>query len=743
MIDLSTFIETLFTGRTPEDAVCLTVMTEAGKWWNTPYYPELLAPMQERPGPWYVCGSTVKNQSPIKRRLEDCTAFWTVLLDDIGTKIIEPPKIAPSVRMETSKGNEQWLYFIEPYDVSTVGELEIAQGYLRELSETGFTDKASKSVSRVFRVPGSINVKPGRDGFATRVIEWAPDRIWDLEDLMREFGITKPVVSSVRSEYHVRDDIEYPEDPILGWLQSHGRLEKRSGDWYTIVCPWGGGHSPGGEITAGYSPFGIGRFPLERGFQCFHEHCTMRSAQDFLVWVQEQGGPSCEVVGVRELEITTLRAALKDGNPDDRMKLLSASLPALHRQILPDVLIDEKGFPRTRQLCTRPNIISVLDVSKVQIRHNIMGRETTFCFLDKLYDTLAASSDDVRRSTIDGCMRLGITMEQFGEVMEEIGLHRSFHPMEKWIQSTVWDGKSRFNDLLRSAEILDSALWPTYMRKWLIQCVQACCGWRNPQQMSSVLVLVGYEGTRKSQWLESLVPKKFFQGGTSLHLNGFNERDSVMRATQTPIVELGEVDTTFKRSDLGALRAFLSRTEDVYRVPYGAKMRRYPRATSYCATVNRTDFLTDPEGSRRFWPVTIRNLDIEHGIDIDQLWAEVHQWWMAGESWWLTESEETARIKAAEEFTFIPPIAELVDLHFSKHDAEQTQVMNGTMFCELLGHPSNTLNVRQVKDALRHKLGNARKIKGLQNAWAIPINLVQHHLKEVVNGEQKNDDRAK
>ena len=738
MIDLPTFIETLFTGRTPEDAVCLTMMTEAGAWWNTPYYPELLAPMNERPGPWYVCGSTVKNQSPIKRRLEDCTAFWTVLLDDIGTKVLEPPKIAPSVRMETSSGNEQWLYFIEPYDVSTVGELELAQGYLRELAETGFTDKASKSVSRVFRVPGSINVKPGRNNFATRVIEWEPDRVWDLEDLMREFGITKPTVATTRAEYHIRDDIEYPDDPVLVWLQSLGRLGEKSGDWYTINCPWGGGHSEGGEITAGYSPFGIGRFPLERGFQCFHEHCNTQSAKSFLAWVQEQGGPSCAVVGIRELELPTLRAALKAGNPDDRMKMLSATLPELQRLNLPDMLKDKNGFPTGKQLCTRPNMINILEVSKAQVRHNTMGRKTVFRFLDKMFDTLAASSDDVRRSMIDGCMRLGIATEHVGEVTEEIGMHRPFHPMEDWILSTVWDGKSRLNDLLHSATVLDSVLWPTYLRKWLIQCVQACCGWRNPSPMSSVLVLVGYEGRFKSQWLESLVPKQFFQGGTSLHLNGFMERDSVMKATQTPIVELGEVDTTFRRSDLGALRQFLTRTEDVYRVPYGAQVRNYPRATSYCATVNRTDFLTDPEGSRRFWPVTIHNLNNKHGIDIAQLWAEVHQWWRAGEKWWLTAEEEDTRLRAAEEFTFIPPVAELVDLHFSKHDAEEIQIMNGTMFCEILGAASNTVNVRQVKDALRHKLGNARKIKGLQNAWAVPMNLVRHHhLKEVLDDEEQ------
>ena len=740
MIDLSTFLETLFSGRETTDQVCLSVITDTKRFWNTYYTPELLQSIEQNPGAWYVCGSTVLQQNPPRRRLEDCTALWCVLLDDIGTKVVKPPEIVPSVRMETSQGNEQWLYFVEPYDLSTAGDLETAQGYLRELAETGYTDKASKSVSRIFRVPGSVNLKPGRGGFQTRVIEWNPDHVWDLDALMSEFGISKSKKTTRVESPLVPSGIEWPEDPILTWLQSRGRLGEIHGDWYDIECPWAHDHSTG-ETKAGYSPLSHGRYPIERGFQCFHEHCTTKHARELLAWVYENGGPSCDVVGAKEFAIPALKAALKNGNPDDRMKLLIASLPALHRQMLPDVKLTEKGIPKDGQLCTRGNIISILNVCSMQVRHNILSRETEFYFLDPTLDALALNSDDVYRALVDGCQKLSASVTLIDHVLEELSFHRSYHPMAEWITGVKWDGRSRLEELLNTVEATsDSVLWPTYLRKWLIQCVQACCGWENPQQMSSVLTLVGPEGILKSKWLEALVPSQFFLGGVSLHLSGFHEKDSIMRATQRPIVELGEVDTTFTRSDIGALRAFLTKTIDSYRIPHAKKVRHFPRATSYCATVNRMDFLTDPEGSRRFWPVGVTGLVVKHGIDLRQLWAEAFTWWESGEQWWLTASEEKDRIKDAEAYTFIPSTSELVLQWLAEHSDDTTEIMNASKFCERINVAPNNQNVRQIRDVLRRRLGHARRLKNFQNSWLIPT-AFQGHIKGVVDEKRRSEAR--
>ena len=244
----------------------------------------------------------------------------------------------------------------------------------------------------------------------------------------------------------------------------------------------------------------------------------------------------------------------------------------------------------------------------------------------------------------------------------------------------------------------------------------------------------------KSRWLASLVPARFFSGGVALHLGGYNEKDSVMRATKTPLVELGELDTTFSASDLGALRAYLTNNIDSYRIP-GAHghPQDYPRTTVYAATVNRLNFLTEPTSNRRFWPVQAVGATPTHDVDMQQLWAEAKTWWAAGEQWWLTEDEERARIEKSEVFRYKAPAAEMLDAYFAEHDDGTTKAMNASMFCrDCINVAANTANVQAVRNALTWRLGPAKRIKSLQNAWDVPTRHSGHqHLQAVARGGER------
>jgi predicted P-loop ATPase len=52
------------------------------------------------------------------------------------------------------------------------------------------------------------------------------------------------------------------------------------------------------------------------------------------------------------------------------------------------------------------------------------------------------------------------------------------------------------------------------------------------------------------------------------------------------------------------------------------------------------EFLRDPTGFRRFWPVQVGSVDID-GLEAvrDQLWGEAVAMYQAGVPWWLTEPE--------------------------------------------------------------------------------------------------------
>src|ERR1700730_17492579 len=91
-----------------------------------------------------------------------------------------------------------------------------------------------------------------------------------------------------------------------------------------------------------------------------------------------------------------------------------------------------------------------------------------------------------------------------------------------------------------------------------------------------------------------------------------------------------------------SVKAFISQRDDTYRPPYGRTTVTQPRCSLIVGTTNEDDFLTDPTGNRRFWPVAVGDtLD----IDLlktwrDQLWAEAVVAYRAGEQWYLDAAQE-------------------------------------------------------------------------------------------------------
>ena len=117
-------------------------------------------------------------------RAENVEFVLFMMLDDIGTKSKEPP-LAPTWIMETSPGNFQWAYAFS--EQPTKGEFTAA---VVAIAEAGFTDKGATNAVRNCRLPGSPNLKPGRDGFAARLVEFHPEREYTLTEICTALEVT-------------------------------------------------------------------------------------------------------------------------------------------------------------------------------------------------------------------------------------------------------------------------------------------------------------------------------------------------------------------------------------------------------------------------------------------------------------------------------------------------------------------------------------------------------------------------
>jgi len=230
----------------------------------------------------------------------NCDYILVMMLDDIGTKSKTPP-LAPTWIMETSAGSFQWGYVfsVQP------GKGEFAAA-IRAIANAGYTDPGACNPVRNFRLPGSVNLKPGRDNFAAQLVEFHPEREYTLEEICAALNVVPGPVESAYSPIRIADD---GTDDVLAWLSSEGLLltKPNAEGWAAVVCPNAAEHTDGNPE---------GRYmPANRAYCCLHSHCVEFGSRLFLDWVAEQGGPD-HAPGLREeLLVSAMSSALAKLTP--------------------------------------------------------------------------------------------------------------------------------------------------------------------------------------------------------------------------------------------------------------------------------------------------------------------------------------------------------------------------------------------------------------------------------------------
>jgi hypothetical protein len=244
----------------------------------------------------------------------NCEYVLVMMLDDIGTKSKEPP-LAPTWIMETSEGSYQWGYAFS--DQPSKGDFTAA---IKAIAKAGYTDPGATNAVRNFRLPGSINLKPGRDNFASKLVEFHPEREYTLQDICTALDVVPdPADTATNVAIRLADT---GKDSVVTWLNEQGMiLSAANGEgWMGIVCPNNAEHTDG-NIEGRYKP-------LVRSFCCLHGHCVDFSSQMFLDWVANNGGPTVDH-GLRdELLAEKMNMALSKLTPNDVYRDTAAELIA-------------------------------------------------------------------------------------------------------------------------------------------------------------------------------------------------------------------------------------------------------------------------------------------------------------------------------------------------------------------------------------------------------------------------------
>ena len=247
---------------------------------------------------WYInTGSFVIDRLTAGKpsaKSENIEYVLFMMLDDVGTKSKVPP-LDPTWIMETSPGSFQWGFAFS--EQPTKGEFTAA---ITAIAEAGYTDPGATNAVRNCRLPGSVNMKRGRDNFVARLVEFHPGREYTLEDICKTLNVVPgPADGAGLPSIKIRDT---GSDTVLKWLNDNAMVLSRVNNegWCGVVCPNSAEHTDGNPE---------GRYsPVNRAFCCYHGHCQHLDSNTFLAWVAEQGGPKV-TPGFRE-ELVAERMAV-------------------------------------------------------------------------------------------------------------------------------------------------------------------------------------------------------------------------------------------------------------------------------------------------------------------------------------------------------------------------------------------------------------------------------------------------
>ena len=248
------------------------------------------------------------------------------------------------------------------------------------------------------------------------------------------------------------------------------------------------------------------------------------------------------------------------------------------------------------------------------------------------------------------------------KVYTSLAFRNRYNPIKEYFQNLPpYDNGKYFDQLVQCFDNPDD-LFKTWLKRWMLGAI---CKVMNGDQ-NMMLVLDGPQGIGKSkfvEWLCSGMPEYFVAGGIDA-----NDKDHYIRATNKWIWEVSEMGSTMRKSDMEALKDFITRKEVTARKAYGRYETTRPAIASFIGTVNITNgLLNDPSGNRRFLVCHLKNIDWEtytNNIDVNLLWSEMMAKYYNGETGQLTDQEKQLSEANNKDYEVIDPIEEALSDYF-------------------------------------------------------------------------------
>ena len=288
---------------------------------------------------------------------------------------------------------------------------------------------------------------------------------------------------------------------------------------------------------------------------------------------------------------------------------------------------------------TAENFLTILRMDKhfSNVRYNLMRGYPEKVIDGRRYPWTDAD-DAEARTYIESQYQIA-NRQKYDDAFQVFQHEREYHPVQERLRSIHYDGKLHCESFfIRWMGVDDTPYNREVSRLFFAGGVNRA--FSPGSKFDSVLVLIGQQGGGKStlcRWLS--LDDDFFSSVKTI--SGQKGLESIQGKW---IIEIEELLAVLANEKAGqkveeAAKAFLSTQSDFYRKPYDRRPQDYPRHCVFVGTTNRTEFLTDKTGNRRWFPVRcnqngrfLYEHESEAKAEILQCWAEMTQAYLRGDS---------------------------------------------------------------------------------------------------------------
>ncbi|PRY11904.1 uncharacterized protein DUF3874 [Pontibacter ummariensis] len=270
----------------------------------------------------------------------------------------------------------------------------------------------------------------------------------------------------------------------------------------------------------------------------------------------------------------------------------------------------------------------------------------------------------------------------------------------------AWDGETDFiRQLASSVTTTDPEQWQLCFRKWFVAMVAGVLDEKAVNH--TLIVLSGGQGLGKTTWVLGLVPGQLKEYLYSGEINPGN-KDALQQLSENMLINLDELEN-LNRSEIGALKEMVTKSEIKVRRAYGHHHEKMPRRASFAGSVNTAQFLNDTTGSRRFLCFEVTDIDYEHQVDLDMAYAQALHLYKNGFRFWFDKEEIKAITAGNERFQVLSVEEEMLLTWFMKPcENEPRQFLTASQIVAKLAEKTKI----SVTDASVNKIGKSLRKHG-------------------------------